>query len=746
MLERLIAEIHRRSVWQILALFGATAWAVLEVVDTLIQYGLLPEWAFKGSLGVILLGLPVILATAFIQAGVSRGTGTLFTWRNALLGGVGAFSLLGAAVAVYFLMRVTGIGPAASLAAQGVFEAREPVILADFENAAPDGTLGSMVTEALRIDLLQSSAVTVLSPPKLAEALQRAGRSQTDGLSAEAAREIAVRDGIKAIITGSVGAVGDGFVLTASIIEPESGEPLAAFRETASSEADLLRSIDRLSGRIREKAGESLRSVRARPPLSAVTTPSLEALRIYMRAMERYDGGDRAGAIRLLESAVELDPEFAMAYRRLAVILFSSGRDPPRAREVTIRAYELRSRLTAAERLLAEANYHQLVTGDIARAADAYRELLRLQPDDPVALNNLAMLDLVRGNADEAVELLATAVSGPAETATAHANLVRALWQARHDSAVGPAIDAAIQRYPDNFYVASRRMRHLTMLGEYEAAHAAGDSLRARFGATPAYDYSVSNNLAAIDLARGRLEEAREHMRSITRRTREDDDPADYVFAVSGQAFFELVVARAPERARALLADLEASIEFDGLGVVDLANVAAVAALVGDTALARRARAAIEQVAPPETRAFTDDGTIAYADWAIALVRGEAEAALRAAQRQYDAGGIRCGEGRCTGYYESAVALEQAGRIPEAIVMYERHLAGISFGEVMLTGALTPGVLERLGELYEMQGDSGRAARAWARFAEMWREADPELQPRVRRARERAAALLGRTG
>lgn len=185
MLERLIHEIHRRSMWQVLAIFAASGWAVLQVIDAFIDNGMLPNWVFKAGVVLLLLGLPVVLATAFVQEGLpespsekgsdaeapvrgvaesapanlAAGTGSLdrrstrapthhrlFTWRNAVLGGVGAFALLGIGAGGWMGMRVLGIGPAGTLAAQGVIERGAEVVLADFQSG-DDTELGNVVTQ-----------------------------------------------------------------------------------------------------------------------------------------------------------------------------------------------------------------------------------------------------------------------------------------------------------------------------------------------------------------------------------------------------------------------------------------------------------------------------------------------------------------------------------------------------------------------------------------------------------------------
>ena len=214
-------------------------------------------------------------------------------------------------------MRLFGIGPVGTLVASGVLRNRETLILADFENRTTDSTLGPSLTEAFRVDLTQSPTVRLADAQTLAEALGRMQRKANAHVDAALARDVAVREGIKAVATGQIDPVGRGFVLSASLVSATDGHVLTAVRETADDDRALIGAIDRLSRKLRERIGESLTTIRANQPLEKVTTGSLEALRKYTQAIAAEDAGDFDGAIALLEEATTLDTGFAMAYHAL---------------------------------------------------------------------------------------------------------------------------------------------------------------------------------------------------------------------------------------------------------------------------------------------------------------------------------------------------------------------------------------------------------------------------------------------
>ena len=212
----------------------------------------------------------------------------------------------------------------------------------------------------------------------------------TSGLDAALSREVALREGINAVVTGEIASVGPQVVISARLIVPSTGELLAARRETARDSTEIMPAVDRVSKKLREKIGESFTSLRAEQPLEQVTTGSLPALRKYSQAM-RWRVEDDHGAIALLEEAVALDTSFAMAYRALGTI-FARRDEPARAAEAFTRAFRYRDRLTERDRYHTAASYFWEVTSELEKARATYSALLDNYPDDRGALNNLGAI------------------------------------------------------------------------------------------------------------------------------------------------------------------------------------------------------------------------------------------------------------------------------------------------------------------------------------------------------------------
>ncbi|MGH7541533.1 MAG: hypothetical protein ACRELC_11085, partial [Gemmatimonadota bacterium] len=405
-MKKLILEIHRRSLWQVLGIYLAGGWVAFQVVKELTDTALLPAWVPPFAMALLVLGFPIVMATAFIQEGGPGEVGErvappassrrrawhaaadrrgavgaaadrrrtscgpanrcasrerpdgavrrLFTWRNALLGGVAAFALLGFVMAGWMVMRALGIGPAATLVAKGVLDERATVVLADF---APAGPLARATTEALRIDLSQSRVVRLAEPSRVRAALERMARDPAAlermardpaaPLDRETALELAVREGLPAVITGEIHVAGSGYVFSAALVDAADRDVLASHRVTAADSSEVLDAIDALSTRLRERVGESVGRMQDEPPLRQVTTADLGAFKKFSQASHAiHTEGDAARGVALLEEAVALDSSFASAYAALGTLLSNLGEERGRQVEAFERAYRNRERLS----------------------------------------------------------------------------------------------------------------------------------------------------------------------------------------------------------------------------------------------------------------------------------------------------------------------------------------------------------------------------------------------------------------
>jgi tetratricopeptide (TPR) repeat protein len=792
----LLREIHQRSIWQVIGIYLAMSWGVLNAVDVLTGFAGLPDWTPTMAVVLLLIGFPIVTATAVIQKGMpgggggenaaegagsvegaeatdvgkaaraakasdaglpgsapenlAAGTGSLdrpstrpsstkrlFTWRNAILGGAGAFALLGFSLVAYFVMWETGIGPVGNLEAQGVFEEGEAVVLADFQNTSSDATLGRVVTEALRVDLASSQAITLVTGSRISEILELMEREPGDGLPPEVAREVAIRGGIKAVVDGEVGSAGSGYILSATIRAVESGEPLATFRRTAASPDEVISAIDGLSQDIRERAGESLRSIKSEASLEQFTTASLEALRLYSEADRAADVGDEPRAKELLLEALRLDPDFAMAWRKLAVALQSAAGEPGELEAAATRAYELSERLTPLERGQAVAYYHNVVSGDLQAGIRAYEEILRNYPDDRTALNNIAILFSYSARFEEAIERLNQAISGPGVSSNAYINAVFYYSSLGRMDEAGRMLDEVLTRYPGmedwnlraGFTVAA-------MNGDVDEAAELAERLVTLPGATTRWRHVGSLGQLMVAGLTGEWAAGSQRMADLIRRQRAEGDAFEEMRLSQELADFEYSVRGDSQAARSIVQKLIADGVLNAVPAQARRYQELVELLIraGSADLAADLLQEWSEVGESASRTVIDDLGV--------VVEAMSSSDLEANIRGIDQYRARTLCARCFGWTYASL-LYEAGRVEGAARAYEEatrvaQTGGFSFFSV--TRFLGH---ERLGEIYEELGDSVRAAEHYAVFADAWPIAEPGLAARKDRARERATALGG---
>ena len=759
-LRRLIREVHRRSLWQVLAVYAAGSWIALQVVGLLTQTAGLPDWVPPTALVLLIIGLPLVLATAVVQEGGPtpapadatpappprpRSDAPSFferflTWKRAMLVGVLAFALLGLAVTGYFVMRVAGIGPVASLVAQGTFEAGEFIVLADFENASDDPRLGSVVTGALRTDLATSPILTLIPDGQVHQALLRMEREPDLPLHGPLAREVALREGVKAVLEGEVGTAGSGYIISASLVAASDGRVLASFRRTARGPDEVIDAIDALSRDIREKAGESLRAVRSGPPLSQVTTRSLDALQRFTEGERLFDRGDERGAIALLEQAVALDPDFAMAWRKLAVAFGNLGIEVERRNEAVERAYGLRERPTELERYLAEGLYHRWITGDQAAEQRAYENALRLDPLETTALNNLALIYSREGREDRAEELYRRSLEGRSNpSGITYQNLVSALLiQGKLAEAV-EVLRAFEEALPDDPRLAASGFWALFFFGDLEGATELARSLADDPDLPPIRRLDGTRNLALALATRGQLAEADRRAEASASLARTHFGPGEeYVSrwihaGVVGVAVREPAVARVrEERLWREVPTPSVGPEFDFFWMHALVRFTQGDA-PGLAEVLERWQAALS-TQDPEARAAQEAVPALYRRW-LEGGQDDPEGMLEALDRYENNHNCH----RCLGDLRPRF-LEEAGRHAEALEAWQ-DLRLRPLENWLHAAALLPVAHREMARLAEVVGDTALAVEGYRAFIAHWAQADPELQPTVEAARARLAAL-----
>ena len=778
-MKHVFREVHRRSLWQVLGLYVAASWVVLQVVDVLADNMALPEWVFPASVVLLLIGLPVVLATAFVQGGVGRraarapspsaGEASLapgsipgprdpagdgperpsggdapsrrqwLTWKNAVAAGAVAFGLLGLGVGGWVGARALGIGPAGTLVAKGLLEDRARVVIADFAPAAGDSALARTVTEAFRIDFAESPIVRVADAADVVDALGRMELPADTPLDADLARELAQREGLAAVVVGEVGRAGGDYLLTARVIAADDGAVLVSHRETA-DEDDLLPAIDALSKRLRERIGESLGSLAGAPGLERVTTSSFDALQKYTEAERAITvDGNRARAIALLEEAIDLDSTFAMAHRKLGIALYIQFEERDRQIAAFTRAFALRERLGDVERYITEGTYYTYATGELEKAVTAYENALAIEPELGPALNNLALVYSDLGDHERAWELLERSIAVDSTGANPYTNGLFSLASLGRFEDVRLLFERYADRFSDNPGVHWYGAIVFASMGDYEEADHHLRILEREETGSLQRQADANSLLAATAAARGRLAEAEDRVDRWLAISERRGLPGEVWEAGITGALFDLEVRGDPAAAIRTVEALRGRTPLDRVTPYERPYwaLASIYAAAGRTTDADRHLAALE----------TEVWPLAKGD---PIVRWQYRRARGAVAAAADDHGRALGEyrlmdeGYCPHCRDLALArgFDAAGQPDSAVVYFERYAStpggGRIFGDQYALGTS----LARLATLLDETGDRDRAAEVYARFVELWADAGEELQPRVRAAQSRLEEIL----
>jgi tetratricopeptide (TPR) repeat protein len=719
------------------------AWGVLQVTETVASLLGLPLWFGKAVLALLAFGLVAVLATALLQGGapaIDGAAGTrqrlrrAVTWRRTAFVGLAALALLGAGTAAHLGARTVGVGPVGTVHARGLLPEDAELVLAELEDHAGDPGVARAATEALRVHLSQSPTIRLASGARVRDALQRMDAPVGEPLDLATAREVAVREGLKGVVAGEVHRVGSGYTVSARLVSAESGAELVAALETAREPDDVVAAVERLSIRLRERIGESLRSIRRSPPLGRVRTSSLAALKNYTEGMDANNRGEFERCALLMEEAIALDSAFAMAYEGRAACNQNLGRNPAQQITDRVRAYEMRDRMTEEERLRATAIYHQYVTRERGQAVEAWEAYATRHPDRPAPLFNLANLYAEGREWGRAEETLLRGLTLSPSSFVVLINLAGyQANQGRFDDAM--ATFARLEEQAPGLNLAWRKATIRMAAGDWDAAQEELAVARERARGSPGQRSLVATLQSSVALTRGRVDDAETYLREAMAADLESGSPERYHVRVMALAELYLLARGDTAGAVSLLDEVIAthfrSVEPLDRGYFDLATLFA-AARRPDRA--RQVLAARErEIRPPLPTAVPRSVSAALAEAAGRLEDAVAE--WRLADETL--------ENPLHAQANLGSLFDRLGQADSAIAYYRRYL-GTPFRIRYETDPIWRGhAIERLGILHEDRGETAEAVRHYAMLVELWADADPPLRGRVEHARRRIRALTG---
>ena len=340
--------------------------------------------------------------------------------------------------------------PRISTSSGGV--ARDSILLTEFENTTGEAIFDQTLKMALAFSLGQSPFLDIVPDSRVSQTLRLMGRKPNERVTKELGEEICMRQNLKAFITGTVSGFGQIYVLTLEAINARTGESLGREFEQVNSREDVLNALSRAATGIREKLGESLSSIeKFNVPGESITTSSLEALKIFVLGREQTVNGKQLEAIPFYKKALEIDPNFALAYTELAVV-YRNTEQWKAAAEMTAKAYELRDTVSETERLRIIYYYHNFISGEMDKATDTLELWRNTYPNFVVSYVSLSDSYERLGQSEKAIAFARQGLKLDPNYATIYMNLVESLVSVGRFTEAKETTHQAFERKLDGDY------------------------------------------------------------------------------------------------------------------------------------------------------------------------------------------------------------------------------------------------------------------------------------------------------
>lgn len=610
---------------------------------------------------------------------------------------------------------------------------KDSVLVAEFTNHTGDPVFDQALRQGLEVQLAQSPYLSLVSEDRIQQALHQMGQAPDTHITGPVAREVCVRTGGAALLEASIQSVGAQYVLNLASTDCRTGEVIDRQQVQAPRKEDVLGAISGMTSRFRERAGESRDTLRKHDvPLAEATTMSLDALKAYSLGLGVLAVQGEEASIPFFRRAVEIDPNFAMAYAYLALMYGSTG-SSRLATENALNAYKLRDHASDNERFFISAYYFGRATGNQEKARQACEQWAQTYPRDPLPHAFLSgFVYLVLANYDKAIEEGRRTIELAPDRAFGYVNQgENALYIGRHDLSRDSLRSAQEHHLSEP----------LLLVLQYDLAFLEADgagmqqAVDAAQGKPDAMDLMADRQAFALAYA-GQLRRARVLSRQAIELAKQQGDPERAAqFAIRAalrEAFFGNT--REAKQAVTIALGLAKNRETEY-------GAAVASALAGDAQLAQTLAAQLESEFPEDTSIRFSYLPVIRA--ILALRRGEPLKAVEAleAATPYELGVPRCA---LTGFFGSLYPILLRGEAylaarkgPEAAREFQRLLdhKGTMIGDPVSVLAH-----RGLARAYILSGDASKAREEFLKFLAVWKDADPDL-PALKEAKEQLAKL-----
>jgi DNA-binding winged helix-turn-helix (wHTH) protein/Flp pilus assembly protein TadD len=614
------------------------------------------------------------------------------------------------AIAAAVLLALTAGAVRLFLHRKPVLTEKDTVVLADFSNSTGDPVFDGTLRQGLAVELEQSPFLSLISDQQIRQTLRMMSRPADAQLTPELAREICERTASTALLNGSIAQIGTQYLLTIKAVSCVNGESLASAEARAADKNHILDALGIASAEMRGKLGESLSTVQKfDTPLENATTGSLEALQAYSLGRREMATTNWEAAVPFFQRAIQLDPNFAMAYARLGMSFRNYG-EGNLGTENARKAYLLRDHASQLEKFYIESHYYNIGVGNYEKAAQVYELWAQTYPRDWVARVNLAQIYSVLGEFERALQEALKSVQLNPNAVGYQTVIVVYLESNRFDEARHWSEEAKAKGFesPD----LSTRSYQLSFL-QNDAAGIAQQVARSK----GKHDEQVLMDLETGTAAYyGKLKEARDHTRRAAMLWNLAGDKELAATSEGSAALWEAWFGNHAEARERAAKSLDLS---NGRG--SQFDSALALAISGDLSRAEKLADDLDKRFPEHT--LFQSTFVPDIRSQIALSRNEPAKAVELLQTatRYERG---CWFAPMYSTYLRGEAYLASHQGSKAAAEFQRVLdhRGIVINDPV-------GVLAylQLGRAYAMSGDKAKARSTYQDFLGIWRDADPDI-------------------
>src|SRR5882724_1622205 len=603
---------------------------------------------------------------------------------------------------------------------RAVMSERDAILVTDFVNTTADPVFDGTLKKALAVDLEQSPYLNVFSEQKVRQTLQFMGRTPDERITGEVGREICQRTGTKALLNGAIANMGSQYVITLEAVNAGTGESLAREEVQASSKESVLNSLHQGGSSLRKKLGESLASVhKYDKPLSEATTSSLEALKAFSLGDMKHQTFDELAALPLYQRAMELDPNFAMAYARLSTVYNNLGQSEL-AQANRQKAFELRDRAIEHEKLYIMSHYY-VDSGQLDKGITALELYKQTYPRDSTPYNNLAVVYNQMGQYENALENARKAVQIDPDSASGYSNVGFAYAGLNRLDEAKATYNEALQ------HRAGAALTHsaLAIIAWLQGDKEGTERELATIKNDPQGDFQVTGLRSGMAAYAGQLKAGRD----FGQKQREAAGRLGFKEAAaseySQEAFTEATFL---SKARAL-EDVSQALKLSQSPNVVL-NCAAALAMAGENARAAKLADDVAQKRPFDT-------LVQFV--AVPLVKAQIELNQGSPSKAIDLldSAVVYARANSGVLYVRGNAYLKAGRGSDAVQAFQRLL---DWKNLLIIDPTMPLAKVGLARAYVLAGDKARARVAYQDFFAVWKDADPDI-PVLREVKTEYAKL-----